>query len=54
MKNKEFEPGDIVEHLLSKDWLMVLDYLPEMDQYLCRTKTLQAVAFYSFELRSRG
>jgi len=54
MKIMEFEPGDIVEHLLSKDWLMVLDYLPEMDQYLCRTKTLQSVAFYSFELRSRG
>jgi hypothetical protein len=54
MKIMEFEPGDIVEHLLSKDWLMVLDYLLETDQYLCRTKSLQAIAFYSFELRLRG
>ena len=49
-----FKPGIIVEHILSKDWLMILEYIPEMDQYLCRTKTLQAIAFYSFELRERG
>lgn len=49
-----FKSGTIVEHVLSKDWVMVLEYILETDQYLCRTKSLQAIAFYSFELRERG
>lgn len=49
-----FQSGEIVEHILSKDWVMVLEYMPEMGQYLCRTKSLQPIAFYAFELKERG
>jgi hypothetical protein len=48
-----FKSGEIVEHILSKDWVMVLEYISETDQYLCRTKSLQSIAFYGFELRER-
>ena len=49
-----FKSGEIVEHILSKDWVMVLEYILETDQYLCRTKSLQSIAFYAFELRERA
>lgn len=41
--------GDKVEHVLSKDWLLVLDI---DDKYvLCRTKDLRQIAFHKFELK---
>jgi hypothetical protein len=46
-----FQPGQKVEHILSKDWLLVLFYDNETDRYICRTKDLKEVAFYKFELK---
>ena len=43
------EKGQIVEHKLSKDWMMVLEV--RGDKVLCRTKDLQEVEFYAFELK---
>lgn len=43
--------GDIVEVILSKDWVMILDIIG--DKIICRTKDCQVVAFYRFELQDR-
>lgn len=45
-----FQIGDIVEHILSKDWLLVMLYEPVTNRYLCRMKNHQAEWFYDFEL----
>lgn len=47
---EEFKIGQKVEHILSKDYLLVLQKGNE--QYLCRTKDLREVWLYSFELKS--
>ncbi len=47
--------GQKVEHILSKDWLMVLEVitLPAGGfKVLCRTKDLREIWFFSFELVS--
>lgn len=44
--------GKIVEHSLSRDWLMVLDLISD-DEVLCRTKSLEAKKFYTFELQPK-
>jgi hypothetical protein len=49
----EFKIGDIVEHILSKDWLLILDINVQEEQYFCRTKTHQAVWFYKFEIKAK-
>lgn len=49
MAEVKFAPGDKVEHVLNKDYLLVLKEGKE--QYLCRTKDLKEVWFYSFELK---
>jgi hypothetical protein len=49
----EFKIGDIVEHILSKDWLLILEINEETNQYYCRTKTHQVYWFESFELKER-
>ena len=41
--------GMKVEHILSRDWLMVLEV--KDGKYLCRTKDLQEIWFFGFELR---
>ena len=46
----KFNVGEKVEHVLSKDYLLVLKCGNE--QYLCRTKDLREIWFYDFELRS--
>lgn len=48
-----FKVGDIVEHILSKDWLLVLQYEPTSQRYLCRAKNNQADWFFEFELIPR-
>lgn len=35
----KFEVGQIVEHILSKDWLLVLEVNLDTKQYYCRTKS---------------
>jgi len=45
--------GQKVEHILSKDWMMVLEVikLPSGgNKILCRTKDLREIWFHSFEL----
>ena len=44
------KPGDIVEHKLSKDWLMVLNIISE-DTVECRMKNLIIEDFKDFELQ---
>ncbi len=46
------EIGQIVEHILSKDWLMILEFRDE--KLLCRTKDLREVEFYQFEVKPRN
>jgi hypothetical protein len=48
-----FREGDIVEHILSKDWLLVLDHNSDNNTFLCRTKTHEAIWFHEFELRRK-
>lgn len=48
---QQFAVGDIVEHILSKDWLIVLQYDEYSNRYLCRTKDLREVILYTFELK---
>jgi hypothetical protein len=48
---QQFRTGDVVEHVLSKDWLLVLQYDDYSQRYLCRTKDLREVVLYGFELR---
>jgi hypothetical protein len=45
----EFKVGQIVEHNLSKDWLMVI----EVGNILlkCRTKDLRIVELFDFEIQ---
>ena len=48
--------GDKVEHVLTKDWLLVLQIAPSADRQsqriLCRTKDLKEVWFYEFEIKT--
>lgn len=45
--------GEKVEHVLSKDWVLILFVSVEDDHivYDCRTKSLDIVRFFDFELR---
>lgn len=45
------EVGQIVEHILSKDWLLILEI--ESDRIICRSKALDIVYLYPFEVRER-
>ena len=49
LRMDKFQVGEKVEHILSKDYLLVLKCGKE--QYLCRTKDLREIWFYDFELR---
>ncbi len=40
--------GEIVEHILSKDWLVILEINDNIIK--CRTKKLEVVELYDFEL----
>jgi hypothetical protein len=45
--------GVKVEHILSKDWMMVLEVIKKPEggfKVLCRTKDLREIWFHSFEL----
>jgi hypothetical protein len=46
--------GQRVEHILTKDWLLVLEVINQPtggQKLLCRTKMLEEIWFYDFELR---
>lgn len=51
--NREFDKGEIVEHKLSKEWVMVLSYDSKENTYLCRTKSFDEVKFNDYELTER-
>jgi hypothetical protein len=48
-----YKVGSIVEHILSKDWLLVLDYDNVNNKYFCRMKNNQTDWFFEFELIDR-
>lgn len=41
--------GDKVEHILSRDWVIILEI--QDDKIICRTKDFRKVEFYDFELK---
>lgn len=49
------EIGQKVEHVLTKDWMLVLEIIDSPDRQgikiLCRTKDLREVWFNEFELK---
>jgi hypothetical protein len=45
--------GMKVEHVFTKDWLLVLEF-EGPDKVLCRTKDLRELWFYRFELKQIG
>ncbi len=49
--------GDILQHKLSKDWVMVLEIKvninPDIVKIYCRTKSLDIKDFYDFELEPK-
>ena len=46
----KFGVGMTVEHILSRDWMLVLDIDKENGQILCRTKTHETIWFAEWEL----
>ena len=46
----EFKQGDTVEHILSKDWMLVLEVDDDLRRVLCRTKTHKTIWFAEWEL----
>jgi hypothetical protein len=49
--------GNKVEHVFTKDWLLVLQIVVNQgtpDKILCRTKDLREIWFFDFELRQLG
>ena len=48
----KFKKGDIVEHKLNKEWLMVLEVRGADIE--CRTKSLEVRTFQEFELKERN
>jgi hypothetical protein len=44
-----FKVGDKVEHILSKDWLIVLEIIKD-GLLRCRTKELKEVFLYEWEV----
>jgi hypothetical protein len=46
----EFKVQDIVEHKLSKEWVVVLEVNEQ--SLLCRTKSLDTVELFKWEVRN--
>lgn len=42
--------GDKVEHILSKEWLLVIEINSITGMIKCRTKDLRILDFFEFEL----
>jgi len=45
-----FKVGDKVEHVLTGEWLLVLETF-EDDSYICRRKNLDEVSLFGFEIK---
>ncbi len=48
---ERFTEGQIVEHKLNKEWMMVIKY--QGKKVICRTKSLDLVEIEEFELKER-
>lgn len=46
----KYKVGQKVQHVLNKDYLLILKEGKE--QYLCRTKDMREIWFYTFELET--
>lgn len=53
MPEIKFKVGDIVEHVLSKDYVMIIKEGRTKDQFLCRLKDFREVWLYTFEIKPR-
>ena len=47
----EFKIGEKIEHVLSGDWLLVLEVSEGEPKYKCRAKDMRTEWFHTFELR---
>jgi len=45
-----FKVGEKVQHILSKDYLLVLEVDTEKETYVCRTKDLREIKLQAFEV----
>jgi len=45
------EVGNIVEHILSKDWLLIIEV--NDSKIMCRKKDLQLIELFKFEVKLR-
>lgn len=52
--DREYNPGEVVEHKLSREWVMVLSYSSKDKVYSCRTKSFEEVKFFDFELQEKS
>ncbi len=46
-----YQQGEIVEHILNKDWLLVLEV--NGNKIKCRTKSFDIVDFFDHEIRKK-
>lgn len=48
---QSYEPGEVVEHVLNKEWVLVLEVNNNIIR--CRTKDFQIIDFNDFEIRKK-
>lgn len=51
---KEFEIGEVVEHKLTNDYMMILAADEKKEEYICRLKSYQVIGVKYFEIREKG
>ena len=51
---KIFEIGEVVEHKLTNDYMMILAVDETKEEYICRLKNYQVIGVKYFEIRERG
>jgi hypothetical protein len=53
-KAPKYKKGEVVQHTLQKEWLMILDSRMDTSKaarvYTCRTKKMELKDFWEFEL----
>lgn len=52
-ENINFQVGDVVEHILSKDWFFIIEVDYEKQMIKCRSKSHEIFSFHPFELKLR-
>ncbi len=51
MDINSLKKGDVIQHKLSKDWLLVIEVQPVTVK--CRTKSFQIIEFFDYELEPK-